>query len=597
MSIMRLDHIRNFSIIAHIDHGKSTLADRMLEVTGTIAARDMQAQVLDNMELERERGITIKMQPVRMTWKYGAAEYVLNLIDTPGHIDFSYEVSRAMKAVEGCLLLVDATQGVQAQTFTVLEMARSSGLTIIPVITKVDSPLARTDDVILDICELLNVDTDTVLAVSGKTGEGVPALLDAIIEKIPSAESELDISRALVFDYEYSNHQGIVVYSRVIDGAFTRGDTMVFRGSQTRFTIQEVGHFIPGKKSAQKLSAGEIGYIVTGIKDAAIAAVGDTITTASSSAPVISGYQPPTPMIWASVYPESQDDFMELKTALHRLKLSDSSLSFEEETSGLLGRGFRCGFLGMLHLEIISERLKREFDLGLVFTQPTVTYRVVTKRGESIEVYNPSLFPAFGDIAEIYEPWVRVSVMVPNDYVGSCLSLLNEFEAINVTMQSTKQLLSEINAEMPTRELMRNFFDMLKSATSGFASLRYAPLDMRLGNVVRLDVLVNGVIQPAFSKVVSESRVRDEAESVVEKLHKLIPQQLIIVKIQAEAHGRIIASRQLSALRKDVTGYLYGGDITRKMKLREKQKEGKKKMQSRGSVDIPQDVFLKMMKN
>ncbi len=591
-----MQNIRNFSIIAHIDHGKSTLSDRILEITGAIAERDMSDQLLDTMELEQERGITIKMQPARMLWSFQDTEYILNLIDTPGHIDFSYEVSRAMKAVEGCLLLVDSTQGLEAQTFTVLEMARANNLKIIPVITKIDSPLSRADDIILDLCELLGCNPDDVLAVSGKTGAGVRELLDAIVLRIPAPVSEYNSPRALVFDYEYSSHTGIIVYARIMDGSFRRGDTVSFRGAQKRFTISEVGTIHPKKHKAEILSAGEIGYIVTGIKDAAIAAVGDTISNPSADVPVIPGYQPPRPMIWASVYPETQDDFAELRTALFRLKLSDSSLSFEEETSGLLGRGFRCGFLGMLHLEIISERLKREHNLELVFTQPTVTYRVVTKRGVSQEIYNPSLFPDFGDIGEIYEPWVSVMLMAPDSEVGSCLTLLNEFEGTNVTMSSGKHTLSEIRAEMPARELMRNFFDELKSKTSGFASLVYEQLDYRRGDVVRLDINVNGDLQPAFTKIVAETRLRDEAEEVVEKLHKLIPRQQIIVKIQASAKGKVVSSRQISAITKDVAGYLYGGDISRKMKLRQRQKEGKKMMQSRGSVDIPSDVFLKMMK-
>jgi GTP-binding protein LepA len=591
-----MQHIRNFSIIAHIDHGKSTLSDRMLEITGTIADRDMTDQHLDTMDLEKERGITIKMQPARMNWSLGGKPYVLNLIDTPGHIDFSYEVSRAMKAVEGCLLLVDSTQGIEAQTFTVLDMAKANNLVIIPVITKVDSPLSRADDVILDLCELLDCSPDSVLAVSGKTGQGVRELLDAVVDRIPAPVSEYTSPRALVFDYEYSNHTGIIVYARVMDGKFSAGDTMTFRGSQKRFTISSVGTIHPKKQEVKQLSAGEIGYIVTGIKDAAIAAVGDTISVPSSDIPVIAGYQPPRPMIWASVYPESQDDFGDLKTALARLKLSDSSLTYEEETSGLLGRGFRCGFLGMLHLEIISERLKREHGLDLVFTQPTVIYKVATKKQPLTEIYNPSLFPEYGEITEIHEPWVMVTLIAPESVVGACLTLLNEFEAINVTMSSGKHTLSEIRAEMPARELMRNFFDELKSKTSGFASLVYEPLDYRAGSVARLDISVNGDLQPAFTKIVADSRLRDEAEEVVEKLHKLIPRQQIIVKIQASARGKVVSSRQISAITKDVAGYLYGGDISRKMKLRQRQKEGKKQMQSRGSVDIPSDVFLKMMK-
>ncbi len=589
--------IRNFSIIAHIDHGKSTLSDRMLEMTGTIDKRSMQDQVLDSMELERERGITIKMQPVRMKWKYSGQEYVLNLIDTPGHIDFSYEVSRAIQAVEGSLLLVDATQGVQAQTFTVLEMARANNLVIIPVVTKVDSSLARVDDIILDLCQLLSCSPDDVIAVSGKTGEGVDTLLNAVIDRIPAPQSSANEPRALVFDYEYSSHQGIIVYARMIDGALSKGDNVVFRGSGTRFTVTEVGHLTPKKQQRDTVVAGEIGYIVTGIKDAAIAAVGDTITRTTSQLPMLPGYQAPTPMIWASVYPESQDDFVELRSALHRLKLSDSSLSFEEETSGVLGRGFRCGFLGMLHLEIIIERLKREYDIELIITQPTVTYRVMTKRGVSTDIYNPHMLPDYGDIEYIEEPWVMAHIIAPSHYMGDCIQLFHEFEADDPRIETLYGgSNTELLAAMPLRELMRNFFDALKSATSGFASLSYAPLEYRRADVVRMDVLVADEIQPAFTKVVSTKKMQKEGDELVEKLHKHIPQQLIVVKIQARVNGRIIASRSISAMRKDVTGYLYGGDVSRKNKLLDKQKKGKKKMQARGKVDIPQEVFLKMMK-
>jgi GTP-binding protein LepA len=592
-----MKNIRNFSIIAHIDHGKSTLSDRMLEVTGTIDKRVMQDQVLDSMELERERGITIKMQPVRMKWGYKSETYILNLIDTPGHIDFSYEVSRAIQAVEGSLLLVDATQGVQAQTFTVLGMARKNNLKIIPVVTKADSPLARIDDITLDLCQLLDCSPDDVITVSGKTGMGVSDLLDAIIERIPAPVSEYNEPRALVFDYEYSSHQGIIVYARMIDGQLSRGDNVSFRGSSQRFTVVEVGHLTPKKSAQNTITAGEIGYIVTGIKDAAIAAVGDTITRTSSQLQMLPGYQSPTPMIWASVYPESQDDFVELRSALHRLKLSDSSLSFEEETSGILGRGFRCGFLGMLHLEIIIERLKREYDIDLILTQPTVTYRVTKKSGEVVDIYNPHALPEHGDIDHIEEPWVLAHIIAPSEYMGDCIQLLHEFESDEPKIETLYGGGTiELVAAMPLRELMRNFFDALKSATSGFASLSYTPLEYRVGDVVRLDVLVGEELQPAFTKVISVRKMQHESEEIVEKLQKHIPQQLIVVKIQARVNGRIVASRSISALRKDVTGYLYGGDISRKQKLWAKQKEGKKKMQARGKVDIPQDVFLKMMK-
>ena len=413
--------IRNFSIIAHIDHGKSTLADRMLEVTGTIEKRKMKEQVLDSMELERERGITIKMQPVRMEQEYHGQKYILNLIDTPGHIDFSYEVSRALKAVEGSILLVDATQGVQAQTLTTLQMAKDSGLVIIPVLSKIDSPLARVDEVKMEVALLLDINPDSVLTVSGKTGEGVSSLLEEIIEKIPApkkGEKQEDTGCSLVFDFEYDNHRGVIVYIRVMEGSFKKGDQLIFAVSNERFNSLETGIFSPEEKPVEALNAGEIGYIVTGIKKPGIASVGDTITFFKKPMKALPGYQNPKPVVWASVYPESQDDFPLLKQALARLKLSDSSFSFEEESSGSLGRGFRCGFLGMLHLEIITERLTREFSLDLIVTIPSITYKVLLKGGKEQIIYSPHLFPEDGLIVKVFEPWINLKVITSSEYIN-----------------------------------------------------------------------------------------------------------------------------------------------------------------------------------
>lgn len=592
--------IRNFSIIAHIDHGKSTLADRLLEVTETIEKRKMQEQVLDSMELERERGITIKMQPVRMRYKRDDGEYELNLIDTPGHIDFSYEVSRALKAVEGCLLLVDATQGVQAQTLTTLNMARDQGLSIIPVLSKIDSPLARIEEVRAEVASLLQVASEDILLVSGKTGEGVSALLDAIIQRIPPPKEEFPetkSARALIFDFAYSNHRGVILYVRVLDGVIRRGSELAFIEAGERFFSVETGFFAPAQTPQDNLSAGEIGYIVTGIKRPGVANVGDTVTFAKDRLPALPGYQKPRPVVWASVFPESQDDFHVLKQSLERLQLSDSSLTFEEEASGTLGRGFRCGFLGMLHLEIITERLRREFHLDLVVTLPTITYEVTYRQsGKSEIIYSPSLFPDDGQASVIREPWVDAQIITPPEYVGPISQLLYEHEAETGETDVFGENRFKIRFAMPLRELMRGFFDKLKSISSGYASLSYEITGYRNADVVRLDVLVAEELVPAFTRVVSRRRVQEEAESMVEKLYATLPRQLFVVKIQARAAGRIIASRHLSALRKDVTGYLYGGDVTRKMKLLEKQKKGKKKMQSRGKVNIPQDVFIKMIR-
>ena len=588
--------IRNFSIIAHIDHGKSTLADRMLELTNTIDARRMKEQVLDTMELERERGITIKMQPVRMSFKdQSGEEYVLNLIDTPGHIDFSYEVSRALKAVEGSLLLVDATQGVQAQTFTTLDMAKQSGLKIIPVLSKVDSPLARVEDVSFEIAELLECDPSEVILTSGKTGLGVIGLLEKVVAEVPSPVSKDQGLSALVFDFEYSEHRGVIVYVRIISGEVKKGDSLLFAVSEEKFSALEVGVFSPHSTPKDSLGVGEIGYIVTGIKKAGVASVGDTVTMQKSPTEPLSGYKVPVPVVWASVYPESQDDFDDLRSALGRLKLSDSSLSFEEESSGTLGRGYRCGFLGMLHLEIVTERLRREHNLDLIITSPTVTYEITHRDGHKEIVYAPALFPDHGTTLEIREPWTEVKIITPNDYLSNIMQLLYEHEADLLDTVSLGDRAQLIMA-MPLRELMRNFFDELKSVSSGYASISYEPAGWQKADVTRLDILVAGEIVAAFSKVVATRRAYEEAETAVEKLHKLLPQQLFVVKIQGQALGRVLASRTLKALRKDVTAKLYGGDITRKMKLREKQKKGKKKMAERGRVNIGQDVFLKMMK-
>jgi GTP-binding protein LepA len=591
-------HIRNFSIIAHIDHGKSTLADRMLEVTGTIEARKMRDQVLDSMELERERGITIKMQPVRMSHTHGGNKYTLNLIDTPGHIDFSYEVSRALKAVEGSLLLVDATQGVQAQTLTTLAMARESGLVIIPVITKVDSPLSRAEDAIIEIAELLDCDPESVLKVSGRTGEGVKELLAAIIERIPppTIPQTIQSSQGLIFDFSYSNHKGVIVFTRLYQGSVKKGDELMFAASRQKFIVLEVGVFMPEATATPELSAGTIGYIVTGIKQPGIAAVGDTITTAKSPLPALPGYEQPRPVVWASLYPESQDQFDDLKLALGKLRLTDSSFSYEEEVSGALGRGYRCGFLGMLHLEIITERLRREFSLDLIVTLPSITYEVTVRGGKSLIVYSPHLFPDDGTVLSVREPWVKASIIGPLEQVGVLMPFLYDHEAEVLDVANFAHDRSTVVCLMPLRELMRNFFDELKSLSSGYASVSYEITEMRAADVTRMDILVGDEIVPAFTRIVSRRRAEEESESFVEKLEGLLPRQQVVMKIQAKALGRIIASRTLKAFRKDVTGHLYGGDVSRKNKLLDKQKKGKKKMREHATVNIPHDVFIKVMK-
>jgi GTP-binding protein LepA len=603
---MDLKHIRNFSIIAHIDHGKSTLADRMLEITHTIETRKMRDQVLDSMDLERERGITIKMQPVRMEYEYEGQLFVLNLIDTPGHIDFSYEVSRALKAVEGSILLIDSTQGVQAQTLTTLAMAREGGLKIIPVLSKIDSPLSRVDEVKEEVVKLLNCSPEEILLVSGRTGEGVEKLLQEIIKRVPEPTSSLlskeeaskteGILRALVFDFKYSNHRGVIVFVRVLDGKVAKGDTLLFAVSGEKFSALEVGTFSPEEVPKLSLQSGETGYIVTGIKKPGIASVGDTITMFKNQLPAFPGYMQPLPVVWASVFPEDADDFAELKLALGKLKLSDSAFSYEEEASGSLGKGFRCGFLGMLHLEIITERLKREFNLRLVITTPSITYEVLMKSGKREKIYSPYFFPDDGNIDTVFEPWVKLKIITPIKYAGGVMQMLFDHEGEVGETDNFGDNRSSISVMMPLRELMRNFFDELKSISSGYGSISYEIGELREANVTRLDILVADEIVPAFSRVVSKKRAEEEAEQAVEKLAKLLPRQMFTMKIQGKALGRIISSHSLSGMRKDVTQHMYGGDITRKMKLREKQKKGKKKMKERGRVNIPQDVFLKMMR-
>ena len=544
---------------------------------------------------------------------FGGQKYILNLIDTPGHIDFSYEVSRALKAVEGSILLIDSTQGVQAQTLTTLAMAREDGNNgdkqIIPVLSKIDSPLARVNEVKEEVMKLLNCRSEEILLVSGRTGEGVENLLQEVIKRIPEPKETYQfrpsnseagkgdsILRALVFDFKYSNHRGVIVFVRVFDGKMAKGDNLIFAVSGEKFTALEVGTFSPEETPKDSLSRGEIGYIVTGIKKPGIASVGDTITMSKNPLPAFEGYRQPLPVVWASIFPEDADDFAELKLALGKLKLSDSAFSYEEESSGSLGRGFRCGFLGMLHLEIITERLKREFNLQLVITTPSITYEVLMKNGKREKIYSPYFFPDDGNIENVFEPWVKLKIITPVKYVGNIMQLLFDHEGEIGDTENFGDNRSTISVKMPLRELMRNFFDELKSTSSGYGSISYEIGEMREANVTRLDLLVADEIIPAFSRIVSKRRVEEEAEKAVEKLKGLLPRQMFTLKIQGKALGRIISSRTLSGMKKDVTQHMYGGDITRKMKLREKQKKGKKKMKKMGRVNIPQDVFLKMMR-
>ena len=558
----------------------------------------MRDQVLDSMELERERGITIKMQPVRMQYKSGGESYLLNLIDTPGHIDFSYEVSRALKAVEGSLLLVDSTQGVQAQTLTTLGMAKESGLVIIPVMTKIDSPLARVEEIREEICSLLGCTLEEILAVSGKTGEGVPELLARIIAIIPPPkETDEKKLQALVFDFSYSTHRGVIVFVRLFSGSIKKGDSLRFAIAKKEFQVLDVGVFVPEEQSIGELQSGQIGYIVTGIKQPGIASVGDTIVNAQNGLPELPGYFQPRPVVWASLYPESQDEFDDLRMALSQLKLSDSSFSFEEEVSGSLGRGYRCGFLGMLHLEIITERLRREFSIDLIVTLPSITYNVELRSGEMLKVYSPHLFPNDGDVKVVWEPWVSASIIVPSQYSSGLMPFLFDHEAVVETIEQFGDSRATIVAKIPLRELMRGFFDDLKSLTSGYGSISYDIAEEREADVVRMDIIIGDELQPAFTRIVSRRRVQTEADAFVEKLESLLPRQQVEMKIQAKALGRILSSRTLKAFRKDVTGHLYGGDVSRKNKLLDKQKKGKKKMREFAKINIPQEVFVKVIRS
>ena len=591
-----MDQIRNFSIIAHVDHGKSTLADRILEYTGTIDAREMRSQMLDRMELERERGITIKMQPVSVTHKRGDKEYTFNIIDTPGHIDFSYEVSRSLYAVEGVLLIVDSTQGVQAQTLAVLELAQERGLKIIPVLSKIDMQHSRTEEVSSEVMDLLGCSKEDIFLVSGKTGEGVSELLDAVIEKIPSPKIKGGSKgKALVFDFSYTNHSGINAFARVFCGSFKKGDQVLLHGANKKFTLKDIGIFRPDMTSTQILGSGMIGYFTTGIKEPGTAVVGDTLSHIDTTEQPYPGYSAALPVIWASIYPQNADDYNVLYHSLKEMRLTDAAFTYEEEQSTILGKGFRCGFLGMLHLEIITERVKREAKVELVITSPSTDYTVTNKNGETTVIATPSKFPDSHQIKSVLEPFVHLSIIVPNRLIPQVSKLYTEYEGHILEIQDFKNDRCVIKAEMPLRELMRKFFDKLKSATSGYASLSYVRIDNRPASVTRLDILLAEEVFPAFSSVVSHVRGEKEAREVVEILHKNIPRAMFTIKIQAKIDGRIVASKTLPALRKDVTAKLYGGDITRKMKLREKQKKGKQKMNLAGKVNIAHDVFLKVI--
>jgi GTP-binding protein LepA len=586
--------IRNFCIIAHIDHGKSTLADRMLQLTGVVEGRQMRAQYLDRMDIERERGITIKSQAVRLPWRgRDGRQYVLNLIDTPGHVDFSYEVSRSLAACEGAILLVDAAQGIEAQTLANLYLALGADLHLIPVLNKIDLPAAQPDKFAAELASIIGCAESDVLRVSAKTGEGVAELLNAVVDQVPPPSGDPDApARALIFDSVYDTYRGVVTYVRVVDGRLTRRERTLMLSTKGVHETLEVGVISPDPVPSDSLAAGEVGYLITGVKDVRQARVGDTVTTAvGPAAEPLPGYDQPRPMVFSGLFPVDGDDYPELRDALDKLRLNDASLVYEPETSSALGFGFRCGFLGLLHMEIVRERLEREFGLVLISTAPNVVYRVETESGAELIVTNPSEFPD-GKIAHIFEPVVRATVLAPSDYIGAIMELCQGRRGVLLGMEYLSADRVEIRYTMPLGEIIFDFFDQLKSRTRGYASLDYEPDGEQEADLSKVDILLQGVPVDAFSQIVHTEKAREYGLAMTARLKELIPRQQFEVPIQAAIGARIIARENIRALRKDVLAKCYGGDITRKRKLLEKQKEGKRRMKTIGRVDVPQEAFV-----
>ncbi len=592
--------IRNFCIIAHIDHGKSTLADRMLQFTGVVEGRQMRAQYLDRMDIERERGITIKSQAVRLPWTSNNEQYVLNLIDTPGHVDFSYEVSRSLAACEGAVLLVDAAQGIEAQTLANLYLALDADLQIIPVLNKIDLPAAQPDRYAGELAGIIGCDPSEVLRVSAKTGEGVEHLLHEIVRLVPApAGDPAAPARALIFDSIYDTYRGVVTYVRVVDGKLSRRERSLMMSTGSAHETLEVGVISPEPRPSEALAAGEVGYLITGVKDVRQARVGDTVTVASRPADKpLAGYEHPKPMVFSGLYPVDGDDYPDLRDALDKLRLNDAALVYEPETSDALGFGFRCGFLGLLHMEIVRERLEREFDLSLISTAPNAVYRVVMDTGKELQVTNPSDFPGgspvphAGKVEAVYEPVVRATVISPADYIGAIMELCQSRRGALIGMDYLSSDRVEIRYTLPLAEIIFDFFDQLKSRTRGYASLDYEPDGEQQANLVKVDILLQGQPVDAFSQIVHADEAREYGLSMTAKLKELIPRQQYEVPIQAAVGARIIARENIRALRKDVLAKCYGGDISRKRKLLERQKEGKKRMKTIGRVDVPQEAFV-----
>ena len=591
--------IRNFSIIAHIDHGKSTLADRFLQRTGAVSDRDMRAQLLDTMDLERERGITIKANAVRLAYEAkDGYEYVLNLIDTPGHVDFSYEVSRSLAACEGALLVVDASQGVEAQTLANAYLAIESGLEIIPVVNKIDLPAAEPDRVAAELAAVIGGSPDEVLRVSAKTGAGVDILLEAIVARLPSPPGDPDAPlRALVFDSHYDTYRGVVCHIRLVDGALETGQRIRFMATGQQANAEEISVRTPAVEARDRLSVGEVGYLISGVKEIDLIRVGDTVTVATATdASALTGYREPKPMVFSEIFPTEGDDFERLRDALDKLSLNDSSLTFQAETSRALGFGFRCGFLGMLHMEIVRERLEREYGLDLVATAPSVEYRASLSDGSEKVVRSPQDLPDAGRLEAIAEPWVQVMIITPTEYVGTVMELVQTKRGRMGDMTYLSPERVELHYRLPLAEIIFNFFDQLKSRTRGYASMDYEPVDYGVSDLVRVEILLNGVPVDAFSSVVHRDRSYRYGKAMVERLRDLIPRQLFDVPVQAAVGSRIVARETIKALRKDVTAKCYGGDITRKRKLLSQQKAGKRRMKMVGLVEVPQEAFIEVLR-
>jgi GTP-binding protein LepA len=595
---MKQENIRNFSIIAHIDSGKSTLADRMLEITGTISKDKMQEQFLDMMDLERERGITIKMQPVKMEYLFQGEKYILNMIDTPGHVDFSYEVSRSLAAVEGVVLLVDATKGVQAQTLANLELAQKQNLVIVPVVNKIDLANACEEEVVDEISNLINVDRNSVIRISAKKNINIDKVLQEIILQIPAPEKNNEKPlQALIFDSKYDSFKGVIAQVRVKQGSIKKKERIHLVIANSKGEAKEVGVFVPQSLIVDKLESGDIGYIATGIKEAGKVRVGDTITKAETpETEALPGYKELKPVVFVSFYPEKTDDFVNLRDALERIKLTDPALVFEPEFKEVLGRGFRCGFLGSLHSEIISERLKREFDLELVVSSPSVAFKIKTNSNEDLSIMSPSDWPDASLIKESLEPWVSMEVMTPETYLGGVMEVLSLLDGRYKESRYFKSGKMLVIYEAPLRKIIVGFHDKIKSVTQGYASFNYNLISFEKGDLVKLEFLVAGQVEEVFSRIVSRKEALPEGRKTVERLKEFLPPQQFSVALQARVYGKIVARETIKARRRDVTGDLYGGDVTRKKKLLEKQKKGKKKMSVKGRVRVPSEVYFKIFK-